>query len=69
MSGKVTAVGQLLSAQAQYRKTRMFDTQLGSLDARLRGGEPGTVLMDVTINIFTNTERLKGTFTQVMPIP
>lgn len=69
MSGKVTPVGQLLRAQAQYRKTRMFDTQLGSLDARLHGSEPGTVQMDVTINIFTNTDRLKGTFTQVMPIP
>ena len=30
--------------------------------------EPGTIEMDVTINVFTRTERLKGAFTQTMPV-
>ncbi len=68
MNGKVTATGQLLTALAHYRGKSMFDTQVGSVDARLRGGaEPGTIEMDVTINVFTKTERLKGAFTQTMP--
>lgn len=69
MSGKVTTTGELVTALARYRGKSLFDTQVGTLDARLHGGDPGTVRMDVTINIFTNTERLKGTFTQMMPTP
>lgn len=68
MSGKATVTGQLVTALARYRGKSMFDTQVGSVDARLRSAEPGTVKMDVTINIFTRTERLKGTFTQEMPV-
>lgn len=69
MNGQVTATGQLLTVLAHYRGKSMFDTQVGSVDARLRSGaEPGTIEMNVTINIFTKTERLKGAFTQVMPV-
>jgi len=64
----VTATGQLVTALAHYRGKSMFDTQVGSVDARLRSAEPDTVQMDVTINVFTKTERLKGAFTQGMPV-
>lgn len=69
MNGKVTATGQVLTALAHYGGKSMFDTQVGAVDARLRSGaEPGVIEVDVTINVFTKTERLKGTFTQAMPV-
>ena len=58
----------MANASADYRHKSMFDTQIGSLDARLYHKEADTMTMSVTVNIFTNTERLKATFAQTMPM-
>jgi len=68
MQGKVTILQQMASATAGYKTTNMFDTQLGSLDVRIRSAEPGTAVMSITTNVFTKTERLKATFEQTMPV-
>ncbi len=68
MNGTVTVSEQFVSIQAGYRGQSMFDTQVGSLDVRLHSTEPGTVVMNVTANIFTKTERLKGAFEQTLPL-
>jgi len=68
MQGKVTAHEGILSASAHYKHQSMFDTQLGSLDARLYSTAPGTISVDMTINVFTKTERLKGAFEQTMSL-
>ncbi len=64
MYGKVTANKQLSNAQANYKAKNMFDTQLGSLEARLQSTAPGSVTANVAITVFTKDERLKATFTQ-----
>ena len=68
MRGTVTAHEGMLSVSASYKTQSLFDTQLGSIDARLYGAEPGTVRLDMTINVFTKTERLKGAFEQTMSL-
>jgi hypothetical protein len=68
MRGTVTVSEQFVSIQAGYRSKSMFDTQVGSLDVRLHSIEPGAVVMNVTTNLFTKTERLKGTFEQTLPL-
>ncbi len=67
MTGTVTVSEQFVSIQARYHGQSMFDTQVGSLDVRLHSTEPGVIVMNVTTNIFTKTERLKGTFEQTLP--
>ena len=64
MQGKVTQLEGMLSASASYKSQRMFDIQLGSLDARLTSQGPGTVSIDMKATIFTKTEQLKGSFEQ-----
>jgi hypothetical protein len=68
MQGKITAFEGMLSASASYKRQSMFDTQLGSLDARLYSAEPGTVTIDIKVNVFTKTERLKAAFEQTMSL-
>ena len=68
MQGTVTAHEGMLSVSASYKTRSMFDTQLGSIDARLYGAEPGTVRLDMTVNVFTKTARLKGSFEQTMSL-
>jgi len=68
MRGKVTVQGQMASVSASYQRKTLFDTQIGSLDARLYRGDTGNLTMSVTTNVFTNTERLKATFEQAMPL-
>jgi hypothetical protein len=67
MQGKVTVHEHMANASAGYRGKTMFDTQVGSLDARLHRDAADSITMDVTVNVFTNTERLKATFEQTMP--
>ena len=68
MQGKVAALPHTVSATASYKAASMFDTQVGSLDARLRSTEPGAIVMSITTNVFTKTERLKATFEQTMAL-
>ena len=68
MQGTVTAHAETISVSARYKTQSMFDTQLGSLDARLYGTEPHAVKIDMTITVFTKTERLKGAFEQTMSL-
>ena len=69
MVGKVTVLGQIANASASYQRKTAFDAQIGSLDARLLRGQEDSLTMNVTVNVFTNTERLKATFEQTMPLP
>jgi hypothetical protein len=55
----------MLSISAKY-KSSMFDTQLGTLDVRIRGGEQGEAIMSISTNLFTKTERIKATFEQIL---
>ena len=66
MHGKVVANQQLSNVSASYKTKNMFDTQLGSLEARLQSTAPGSVTANVTITVFTKDERLKAAFTQVL---
>ena len=68
MRGKVSVNEHFVNALAGYNSTNMFDTQVGSIDARLRRTEPGSVAMTVTITVFTKDERLKGAFEQTLPL-
>jgi hypothetical protein len=65
MTGTVTQLGEMLSISAKY-KSSMFDTQLGTLDVRIRGGEQGEAIMSISTNLFTKTERIKATFEQIL---
>jgi hypothetical protein len=67
MRGKVTVHEQMANASASYQKKSLYDTQLGSIDARLNRSSADNVTINATINVFTNTERLKATFEQTMP--
>jgi hypothetical protein len=67
MVGKVTAIGQMASASVSYQRKTVWDTQIGSLDARLVKAETGNVTASVTVNVFTQTERLKAVFEQSLP--
>jgi hypothetical protein len=68
MQGKVVLQGQMANASAGYQRKTLFDTQIGSLDARLHRTETDQLTLNVTVNVFTNTERLKATFEQTMPL-
>ncbi len=67
MQGKITVHEQTANASAGYQHKSLYDTQVGSLDARLYREAKDHIKMNVTVNVFTNTERLKGTFEQTMP--
>ena len=66
MQGTVTADRQLTNALADYKGKNLFDTQLGSLEARLQSTAPGTVTANVAVTVFTKNERLKATFVQTL---
>ncbi|MBN2134050.1 MAG: hypothetical protein JW741_31390 [Sedimentisphaerales bacterium] len=68
MQGKITVLQQMASATAGYKTTSMFDSQVGSIDARIEGGQPGQAVLSIVTNVFTKTERLKATFEQTMPL-
>lgn len=68
MTGTVTQHDGMLSVSARYKTQSMFDTQVGSLDVRIHGAGPGAATMSISTNIFTETERLKATFEQIMPL-
>ena len=65
MRGEIAVHGGVATAQLSYKSASMFDTQLGSLDVRIRSTQPGQYTMHVTATIFTKTERLKAAFVQV----
>lgn len=67
MQGKITVLDQLANAQASYQRKSLYDTQLGSIDARLIRGSTDNVTINATINVFTTNERLKATFEQTLP--
>jgi hypothetical protein len=68
MQGQVTVLEHTVSANASYKTVSMFDTQVGSLDVRLRSTGPDTIVLSVVTNIFTKTERLKAVFEQTMTL-
>ena len=68
IAGKVTPLEGMLSISGSYQTQSLFDTQLGSLDARLYSTGPDTLLLDMKVTIFSKTERLKGTFEQMMTL-
>lgn len=67
MQGRATVHDQMANISAGYQRKNLYDAQIGLIDARLYRTTTGSVLMDVTINVFTNTERLKATFAQTAP--
>jgi hypothetical protein len=68
MAGKIAVFGQVANASAAFQRKTVFDTRIGSLDARLLLARPDLVTMNVTVNLFTNEERLKATFEQSLPL-
>ncbi|MFP7756446.1 hypothetical protein ACLG6S_17650 [Thermodesulfobacteriota bacterium B35] len=68
MDGTIMIQEQVGNISASYRSSSMYETQVGSLDGRLRSNKPRQVLIEITVNMFTKVERLKATFEQLMSL-